>query len=232
MFNKVRDSDYWNANLTATPFQRPVELTCYTLDADRKFRHDDSGMRYYDPLTPRFTLPLNAGYPDKYVEADATARDHLDTLLMALRGLTTSAKGEFSDADISHVNIITWRGIMTKLCCLPYSANSPEPLRLRAMRHGDTLYIEECQKEPETYASEADKSRHHEMSYYGYRFETFCTRLDSQIGNSGRAEFDKRCQETVNTNQQYCTVIKTKLGRHSVIMGAEGIHSLYFLSNL
>ncbi|RKP24557.1 RAI1 like PD-XK nuclease-domain-containing protein, partial [Syncephalis pseudoplumigaleata] len=60
------------------------------------------------------------------------------------------------------------------------------------------------------------------MCYWGYKFETVSTlsKPASQL-TPNDAELKSRKRETVNTNEQYCSVYRTRLGKHSMIMGAE-----------
>lgn len=61
------------------------------------------------------------------------------------------------------------------------------------------------------------------MSYWGYRFETLSTisKAPGDVKNKEDAELRKRLTESANTNIQYCIVVKTRLGNHSILMGAE-----------
>lgn len=60
------------------------------------------------------------------------------------------------------------------------------------------------------------------MSYWGYRFETLSTlsKAPHQV-TKGDVELQKRLTESANTNIQYCIVVKTRLGKNSILMGAE-----------
>lgn len=60
------------------------------------------------------------------------------------------------------------------------------------------------------------------MSYWGYKFETLCTiTTPPREIKKGDKELEDRLTNKVNTNVQYCIVVKTKLGKNSIIMGAE-----------
>ena len=68
--------------------------------------------------------------------------------------------------------------------------------------------------------SEKDKK----MTFIGYKFENLST-LDthpSQLSTEELAtECEQRERDEVNTNVQFCSVFKTTLGVHSILMGAE-----------
>lgn len=53
------------------------------------------------------------------------------------------------------------------------------------------------------------------QSYYGYAFESYCT-----SSRPGRRETDGWGGD-VNTNVQWCSVVKTKLGDRRMVIGGE-----------
>ncbi|KAK3828930.1 MAG: RAI1 like PD-XK nuclease-domain-containing protein, partial [Benniella sp.] len=107
------------------------------------------------------------------------------------------------------------RGILTKIMCTPYTRN--EPWQLRATLFKGTIYIEEHVSPEKRKDAGGSNERHKLMSYWGYRFETiFIEEVDLND-----PELTGRIDGVVDTNLQYCTVARTKLGRNSIIMGAE-----------
>ena len=72
------------------------------------------------------------------------------------------------------------------------------------------------------------------QSYYGYAFESYCTSATPDP----RQDPDKMpngWSGNINTNVQWCSVVKTKLGDHRLIIGGEvdcvhGIIDSYFMS--
>jgi RAT1-interacting protein len=87
---------------------------------------------------------------------------------------------------------------------------------------GDTLYIEEVV----TAASLADKAAHannerqRTMAYHGYAFESFCTAPLSDDKTSAQPDADGWSGD-VNTNEQWCEIVRTSLGGHGVLIGGE-----------
>jgi RAT1-interacting protein len=84
---------------------------------------------------------------------------------------------------------------MTKIMCTPYSNDDWE---LRVTRFRGIVYIEEHIRET---------PHHHDQDrncYYGYKFEAICT-------SNG----------PVNTNVQFCSVFRTRLGSVRLLLGAE-----------
>lgn len=82
------------------------EITCFSYDDEHKFHLGDSSLRYY--YTPRLPADLNRGF-DTFQKLDDTADEHLDALLETIIALEKET-GKRCEADI-----ITWRGMMTKV---------------------------------------------------------------------------------------------------------------------
>ncbi|CEP09637.1 hypothetical protein [Parasitella parasitica] len=217
-------------------YKQPQEITSYSIDHERRVWFDNREMvgytshyvahkhprsfnhkrrqKYYYPPTG-MKKDLNIGY-DKMIQRDESIPEHIDTLLDAL---TDANAKQPSDNQIT-ADIITWRGIMTKIMCTPYSRN--EPWELRATKHNGTIYIEEQVTEKKKNAENQASDRQKLMSYWGYRFETLCTvaKPPHEMTKHDK-ELQDRLTASANTNVQYCILAKTKLGNNSIIMGAE-----------
>jgi RAT1-interacting protein len=83
------------------------EITCFSYDDEHRYRFDDSSLRYYYP--PSLPADLNHGFKT-FRQLDDSKDDHLDGLVDTL-ALYEKEKGAKAEADI-----ITWRGMMTKVC--------------------------------------------------------------------------------------------------------------------
>lgn len=81
---------------------------------------------YYPPTLGK--KDLNVGY-DQMIQRDESIPEHIDTLLDAL---TEANAKQPQDKQIT-ADIVTWRGIMTKILCTPYSRK--EPWELRATKY-------------------------------------------------------------------------------------------------
>ena len=84
----------------------PQEIACFSYDDKHQFRLDASSLRYYYP--PYLPADLNRGF-DTFQQLDDTNDDHLDGLVDTIAALEKE-KGAKAEADI-----ITWRGMMTKV---------------------------------------------------------------------------------------------------------------------
>ncbi|CAO3635367.1 unnamed protein product [Mucor fragilis] len=150
------------------------------------------------------------------IQRDESIPEHIDTLLDAL----TNANAKQPDDSQITADIVTWRGIMTKILCTPYSRK--EPWELRATKHNGSIYMEEQVTEKKKNSENQASDRQKLMSYWGYRFETLCTVTKPPHEMTKKdAELQERLTASANTNIQYCILAKTKLGNNSIIMGAE-----------
>jgi RAT1-interacting protein len=82
------------------------EITHFSYDDDHKFRLDASSLRYYYP--PTLPCDLNRGF-ETFRQLDDSADDHLDGLLEAIIAY------EKEKAAKTEIDVITWRGMMTKV---------------------------------------------------------------------------------------------------------------------
>ncbi|KAI7891728.1 RAI1 like PD-XK nuclease-domain-containing protein [Mucor mucedo] len=193
-------------------YKQPEEVTSYSIDGERRVWFDNREMKYYYPPTGK---DLNHGYKDM-VQRNDTISEHLDTLLDAL----THVRNQTEDKEKTTADFITWRGIMTKLLCTPYSRK--EGWELRATRYNGSIYIEEQTTAEKRQEEDKASDRQRLMSYWGYRFETLSTlsKAPHQV-TKGDPELQQRLVDSANTNIQYCIVVKTRLGKNSILMGAE-----------
>lgn len=83
------------------------EIACFSYDENHEFRLDDSSIKWYYP--PTLGADLSRGF-DTFQKLDDTADDHLDSLLK------TIIAHEQKEGKRVEANIITWRGMMTKVC--------------------------------------------------------------------------------------------------------------------
>lgn len=199
-------SHYAQSSSGSAPFQQPVAIASFSYDESRTLHHDDRSRRYYHAPPPR--ADLNRGF-EKRIERDESVNEHLDSLLLSLMRLADKGR----DEQIRKANLITWRGMMTKLCTLLYEDR--QGFAMNAMVVGNTLYLEEHVGQ----AQRADKARQQadarlqRFTYYGYSFESWTCASERQP----RDAWDGN----VNTNVQWCSIVKTKLGDTRCILAGE-----------
>ncbi|KAL7753456.1 decapping endonuclease targeting mRNA [Sorochytrium milnesiophthora] len=199
-------------------FQQPTEIACYSHDEQRRFVPGSSELKYYcEPSLASRNGDLNAGF-DQYLSRNLGEVEPLDNLLRALESTSQWQNGLRSSVDV-----VTWRGIMTRILTAPY--NNSDPWELGATLHKGTLYIQEHMTPHKTRSNDGSDPRQAIMSYWGYKFETLCNLPRHPSTYSDDAELEKakqaRLTEIVNNNVQYCSIVKTKLGNTRMVLGAE-----------
>ncbi|KAK0548186.1 decapping endonuclease targeting mRNA [Tilletia horrida] len=232
----------WSAS--APLFQKPACIATFSYDESRTLHHDNRRLNIYHPPPPAVFDPranrgrgqmrgpdLNFEY-DKWCRRDETVDEHLDSLLFSLQQKAESGPVE-ADRDRARADVVTWRGIATKLCMSVFADSPQDEWELNVMRVGKTLYLEE-------YVSRAERQRKWHSTeqrllsfqYQGYAFESWCTSPalpnqgsggDSVPGHAAaiNARDPPGWGGTVNTNVQWCAVCKTTLGSHRLIIGGE-----------
>lgn len=85
------------------------EIACFSYDDEHNFRLDESSLKYYyPPLASQMPADLNEGF-ETFQKLDDAGDEHLDALLDTVVALEENT-GSKCEADI-----ITWRGMMTKV---------------------------------------------------------------------------------------------------------------------
>ncbi|KAI0067328.1 RAI1-domain-containing protein [Artomyces pyxidatus] len=183
------------------PFQQPSSLLTFSYTDSRELQFNDSAMRYYVEPPPR--AELGYGY-DRWVRRP-DAKGRLDGLLEAF------SKIRSKDGNSQEVGVLSWRGVMTKILTAPYEER--DAWELNVMLRDGTLYFEEHLTDARLQEKNEMAPHQRIQTYYGYAFESWCTASDphSPPGWGG----------DVDTNVQWCSVVKTKLGSTRMVIGGE-----------
>ncbi|PGH14419.1 protein rai1 [Helicocarpus griseus UAMH5409] len=174
--------------------RRPKEIACFSYDDQHNFHLDESSLRYYYP--PRLPADLNSGF-DTFEKLDDTGDEHLDALLDTIMDLEKRTETK-CEADI-----VTWRGMMTKVFIEEnnaYKIAQKESQRNQRMAPG---------------APSQDM-----MAYWGYKFETLSL-LDKPWDATSREKIESRGEQIVNNKAQYCSVVRTGIGGCKIVIGGE-----------
>ncbi|KAF9466626.1 RAI1 like PD-XK nuclease-domain-containing protein [Collybia nuda] len=109
---------------------------------------------------------------------------------------------------------------MTKILTSPYEQR--EGWELNVMRANETMYFEEHLSEARLKEKEAMEPRHRLQSYYGYAFESYCT-SETPIRDKAppNSSDPSGWGGDVDTNVQWCSVVRTKLGNTRLLIGGE-----------
>ncbi|BDD56468.1 decapping endonuclease targeting mRNA [Monascus purpureus] len=196
--------------------RRPKEIACFSYDDEHRFSRGTSSLRYYYP--PRLPADLNHGF-DVFQKLDDSADEHLDALLDTIIALEKETETK-CEADI-----ITWRGMMTKILTVPF--DHMNGFEMNATCFQGTIFIEENN----AYKNEQKRIQRNQqmpvgmasqdlMAYWGYKFETLSVLRDTWDATS-REEIETRDQQVVNNNAQYCSVVRTGIGGVRIILGGE-----------
>ncbi|GJJ08011.1 hypothetical protein Clacol_002218 [Clathrus columnatus] len=188
---------------------------------ERRVEWSNASMKYY--ISP--PLGANLAYGYKRWIRKPEGRERLDTLLQACSRLDLDAGSECRtriQAERQRADVITWRGIGTKLLIAPYEGR--DSWELNVMQVDGTIYLEEHSNDDIIDAKRRMSAKQQLMMYYGYAFESYCTthlppnhRKQVPAHRSSEGWGD----EAVDTHVQWCSVVKTKLGDHRLILGGE-----------
>jgi RAT1-interacting protein len=92
------------------------------------------------------------------------------------------------------------------------------------MLAGGTLYLEEHLTDSQLDAKNDMNPRQREQTYFGYSFEAWSTRDTPPDSNYQSGRGPRVVPEwggDVNTNEQWCVVVKTRLGPERLVLGGE-----------
>ncbi|RYP09029.1 hypothetical protein DL764_001525 [Monosporascus ibericus] len=170
-----------------------------------KFHLDDSSLQWYHP--PELGADLSKGF-EKFDKHDDSADEHLDSLLKTIIA-HEEEEGKKIDA-----HIVTWRGMMTKIMSTPFED-----------RDG---FIEEnhahkqVSKQGQQGQQQGRKGQFSPevMTYWGYKFETLSC-LPRPWGEVSREDIENRDSAVVSNKAQYCSVVRTGVGKTIMCLGGE-----------
>ncbi|KAI1788942.1 RAI1-domain-containing protein [Ganoderma leucocontextum] len=202
----------------SVPFQQPTGLLTFSYTPRRVLEFDNSALRYH--IDPPPGADLRYGY-ERWTKRPEE-RGRLDGLLKAVERVMQKADTSMGPGSgktwLRDIALVTWRGVMTKILTAPYEDR--DGCVLNAMFVNGTLYLEEHTTEAKLAEKENLAPRHRQLTYYGYSFEAWCT--SSRPGVSERIPGHPiGWGGDVDTNVQWCSVIKTKLGDSRLVIGGE-----------
>ncbi|KAI9677619.1 MAG: decapping endonuclease targeting mRNA [Caeruleum heppii] len=172
------------------------EITCFSYDGARTFHPDVSSLRYYYP--PRLGADLCQGF-DTFRKVDDTRDEHLDGLCQSIEEL------ERRTGERVEVDIVTWRGMMTKQTS-------------RFIEESRAYKIQE--REAQNRQPNRGGPSQEMMSYWGYKFETLCL-IPRPWNETSREEIEGREEEVVDNHAQFISVVRTGIGSTSLLLGGE-----------
>lgn len=168
-------------------------------------------MRFYSEpdLNPDFDL--RDGYRDRYVKRDESVKEKLDHILKWIIYNKSKLTSKDMLKQALDVDFVTWRGHLTKLLTTPYETR--EGWLLAVSRFKGTVYISEVETEAARRDRENRAERNQEMMYWGYKFEQYACADDIHSSPDPKG--------VVNTNEAFCTVVRTRLADHKLLFSGE-----------
>ncbi|TPX17646.1 uncharacterized protein E0L32_012057 [Thyridium curvatum] len=197
------------------PVKRPKEFACFSYDDNHEFHLGDSSLKWYYP--PLLGANLSRGYED-FVKHDDSGDEHLVSLLK-----TIAAHEEETQKKID-AQVVTWRGMMTKIMASPF--DDRDGFEMNATLFEDCIFIEEnhafkaASRQQQASQPSRGPISQDVMSFWGYKFETLST-LPAPWGEVDRDFIESRDTHVVNNKAQYCSVVRTGVGKTVLCLGGE-----------
>lgn len=178
-------------------FQEPSELACYSRVEGGEVVFNDCSLRLFKRLISEDVgADLNEGF-DTFIEKKDLGSQGFGNLLDCIRQ---------KRIPLENMHFVTYRNNLNKILATAYIRN--EPWEMGVHKRKGVVYLD-VHKLPERPQTEMDRRR----CYWGYCFETLATEDPRRDDGEGIHHID--------ANVEYCAVIKTKLGAHRILMGAE-----------
>ncbi|KAL2760803.1 hypothetical protein ACRALDRAFT_2095428 [Sodiomyces alcalophilus JCM 7366] len=190
---------------TSQPVKRPKEFACFSYDDNHEFHLGDSSMRWY--YNPPIGADLSKGF-NQFIKHDDSKDEHLVSLLKTIKAHEEET-GKKIDAQI-----ITWRGMMTKIMSCPFDDRDGFEMNATLYQYKEmTRRQQKAQQRRGPFPPEV-------MQFWGYKFETLAT-LPAPWGQTSRDDIENRENEVVNNKAQYCSVARTGIGDTIICIGGE-----------
>ncbi|KAJ7170847.1 RAI1-domain-containing protein [Mycena crocata] len=193
-------------------FQQPTQLISFSYTPKRVLEFNDAALRYF--VSPPPNAQLSHAYDRWQRRPEGRAR--IDGLLRAL----STARAKRHPLLASGVGAVAWRGVITRILTAPYEER--DAFELNVMRVGGTVYLEEHLSEARLREKNDIEPRHRQQTYFGYAFESYCTSDSPGTINVPQNPGDPPgWGSDVDTNVQWCSVVRTKLGDTRMVIGGE-----------
>lgn len=202
-------------------FRQPTEVGSFSLDEQRIFHHNRSQLKNYHP--PRNVeccqFDLNHGY-SQMIKKDESVKEKIDNMLkwiMENKDRFTIKKDKtIDDSTLDFfkglsTDFVCWRGLLTRLMCLPYE--NKEDLMLGVIKFRGTYFLCEFETEAKKRQKIETTPRQEAMCAWGFKFEQYVT--------AGVSEEQPNTSCPVNLNPEFGSVVRTRLENHSLVYGAE-----------
>ncbi|KAH9508443.1 hypothetical protein Btru_055247 [Bulinus truncatus] len=153
------------------------------------------------------------------VKKDESIKTYINDLLhwimlnkqKLLRLRKKSSDGKTDTFDRLNIDFVCWRGLLTKLLCIPYE--NREDLLVAVIYFRGTYYMCEYDTDHKILQKKNATPEQEEMCAWGFKFEQYVT-ADKGLGIP--------CSNVpVNTNAEFGSIVCSHLGTNSLMFGAE-----------
>ncbi|GME84658.1 unnamed protein product [Ambrosiozyma monospora] len=198
--------------------KQPKELTSYSRHMDNTITLDNSTLKYYyfqDRLLSS-TQGVNLGAGFKQFKENPV--EDFGNVTHLLTSIESYERANEKKVDAS---IITWRGLMRQLMCLPYDNRDKIVYNIVPFDGQFFIQVDVPTARAQRAEQEAQSNEHHKkLQYSGYKFETLTT-LDKPWVEASREDIEKRHTLVVNNIEQYSSVVSVQFGKTKLVLGAE-----------
>uniref|UniRef100_A0A1D1XXH3 Decapping nuclease n=1 Tax=Anthurium amnicola TaxID=1678845 RepID=A0A1D1XXH3_9ARAE len=176
--------------------QEPCEIACYSRVEGGDVYFDDRSLRLFKrTVCDDVGADLNVGF-ESFIEKRELGSQGFGDLLACIRN---------KNILLQNIHFVTYRNNLNKILATAYMRS--EPWKMGVHKRSGVVYLD-VHKLPERPQTELDRRR----CYWGYSFENLATEGSRDLGVDGHG---------IDANVEFCSVIRTKLGAHRIIMGAE-----------
>mmetsp|Transcript_11120 Transcript_11120/g.21190 ORF Transcript_11120/g.21190 Transcript_11120/m.21190 type:complete len:464 (-) Transcript_11120:1033-2424(-) len=177
-------------------FKQPVELTWFSKFREH-YEYDRRNLKTFVP--PQLPVDLNQGY-ERFCDRDRN-NPYPAPLHPICEGLRRSGQME----ELRKADFVTWRGNIAKVLCTPW--NRFETWHMEVTYIAGTIFLNVKEPPENLMPEETRDARTRKMCFWGFSFEEFCT---------GATE-----TQPIDSTEGFCSVVKTQVGSHRVLLGAE-----------
>ncbi|GMM27787.1 decapping nuclease [Martiniozyma asiatica (nom. inval.)] len=202
-----------------TNVKKPKEITSFSRNSDYSITQDDNQLKYfYFPdqfLSDPRGYALTGGFEDfkRHILEKPLDYGDFTGLLQAIE------KEERKSGKKISAKLVTWRGLVRQLMMLPFQ--NRDKFVFNILPFDDQLFMQsDIEFQQEKKGKENWDDRSIMGMYSGYKFETLTT-MNKSWAAMDRKDIESRINASVDTAEQYSTVVRTTIGKTSLVLGAE-----------
>ena len=180
--------------------QEPIELASFSKTRARGPEYNKSQLKRY--LRPAVPFDLSEGF-ETFRDRDR-GNPHPADVTPIFESLRRAGGGR-DEQELAAVDVVTWRGNFAKLLATPW--NTRDAWHMEAELVHGVVVLNVVEPEDNLRREANREGREALMCYWGFSFEEACT--GGTFANP------------VDCLDSFCTVVRTGVGRHRLVMGGE-----------